>query len=295
MVRCLGAEHAAAALVDPASCAACPTLPEEGLLSTHLFFSPSVDLAKAIDIFRAGVPDAQDADDEHIEVDDVASLDDVFADSTSGFSRSGASTEATVVPREKPRRMADLFGEIMGEAAPIKVTPMPAPPLAPMSDDMQGECFRTLSSSWRATQCPLFPPVQQLLRGIRVIPGQRSSAVSSPSLQPLCVLARAVRSTIIVGQHVEMGSSHTVQAMSPSLYGVGGDQATGPSGKHGSGSRGLMAATHPVVPLGLLSMGRLQWWFARQRLDPMRHKVRVLLLPRSVSPDTMLWVFPWAE
>ncbi|CAL8250044.1 unnamed protein product [Boreogadus saida] len=58
--------------------------------------------------------------------------------------------------------MADLFGEIMGEAAAMKGIPMPAPPLAPMSDDMQGECFRTLSSSRRVTQCPLFPPVQHL-------------------------------------------------------------------------------------------------------------------------------------
>ena len=155
--RCLGAEHAAAA---PASCAACRALPEEGLLSRHLFFSPSVDLAGAIDIFGAKVPDAQDAD-ERFEVD-VASLDDVFPGSASEFSRSGASTEATIVPRERPRRMADLFGEIMGEAAVIKGIPMPAPPLAPMSDDMQGECFRTLSSSRRVTQCPLFPPVQHL-------------------------------------------------------------------------------------------------------------------------------------
>ncbi|CAL8386929.1 unnamed protein product [Boreogadus saida] len=123
----------------------------------------SVDLTEAIDIFRAGVPDAQDADDERFEVDDVASLDDVFPGSASKFSRSGASTEATVVPRERPRRMADLFGEIMGEAAAIKGIPMPAPPLAPMSDDMQSECFRTLSSSRLATQCPLFPPVQHLL------------------------------------------------------------------------------------------------------------------------------------
>ena len=38
---------------------------------------------------------------------------------------------------------------------------MPAPPLAPMSDDMQGKCFRTLSSSRWTTQCPLFPPIQQ--------------------------------------------------------------------------------------------------------------------------------------
>ena len=57
-----------------------------------------MDLAEAIDIFRAGVPDAQDADDEHFEVDDVASLDDVFPGSASEFSRSGASTESTIVP-----------------------------------------------------------------------------------------------------------------------------------------------------------------------------------------------------
>ncbi|CAL8336465.1 unnamed protein product [Boreogadus saida] len=64
--------------------------------------------------------------------------------------------------RERPRRMADLFGEIMGEAAAIKGIPMPAPPLSPMSDDMKGERFRPLSSSRRATQCPLFPPAQHL-------------------------------------------------------------------------------------------------------------------------------------
>ncbi|CAL8237771.1 unnamed protein product [Boreogadus saida] len=52
-----------------------------------------------------------------------------------------------------------------------------------------------------------------------------------------CVLARAVRSTIVVGQHVEMGPSHTVQASSLTLLGVGGDHATGPGCEHGSGSR----------------------------------------------------------
>ena len=88
-------------------------------------------------------------------------MDDVFGDSTSGFSRSWVTT-ATVVQHEKPRQMADLFGEIMGEAAAIKGFPMPAPPLAPVSDDMQGECFRIPSSSRRVTQCPLFPPVQHL-------------------------------------------------------------------------------------------------------------------------------------
>ena len=55
---------------------------------------------------------------------------------------------------------------------------------------------------------------------------------------------------------------------------------------------GLMAAAHPVVPLGLLFMCRLQRWFARQRLDPVRHKLRVILLPRSVSPDLEYWGNP---
>ena len=66
---------------------------------------------------------------------------------------------------------------------------------------------------------------------------------------------------------------------------------------------GLMAAAHPVVPLGLLFMHRLQRWFARQWLDPVHHKLRVFLLPRSVSPDleyrgnppALSGVFPWAE
>ncbi|CAL8337090.1 unnamed protein product [Boreogadus saida] len=125
------------------------------------------------------------------------------------------------------------------------------------------------------------------------------TAVGSPSLRPLCVLARAVRSAIVVGHHVEMGPSHTVQASSPTLYGVGGDHATGPGCEHGSGSRGgtslgLMAAAHHVVPLGQLFMRRLQLWFARQRLDPRRHKLRVLLVPRSVSPDLEYWKRPSA-
>ncbi|CAL8235894.1 unnamed protein product [Boreogadus saida] len=147
----------------------------------HLFFSPSVVFAEAIDIFGAEVPDAQDAD-ERFEVDNVASLDDVFPGPASGFSRSGASTEATIIPRERPRRMADLFGVIMCEAATIKGIPMPAPPLASMSDDMQGECFRTLSSSRRITQCPLFPPVQHLFTAAALLcPG----AGWRPSEKPL--------------------------------------------------------------------------------------------------------------
>ena len=38
--------------------------------------------------------------------------------------------------------------------------PMPAPPPSCMSDDMQGECFCTQTSSRRAPRCPLFPPIQ---------------------------------------------------------------------------------------------------------------------------------------
>ncbi|CAL8254823.1 unnamed protein product [Boreogadus saida] len=106
-------------------------------------------------------------------------------------------------------------------------------------------------------------------------------AVGSPSLQPLCVLARAVRSAIVVGHHVEMGPSHTVQASSPTLYGVGGDHATGPGCEHGSGSRG---GTSLDSSGGLLANG----W------TPRRHKLRVLPVPRSVSPDLEYWKGPSA-
>jgi hypothetical protein len=63
--RCLGADHAAAAMAPSVSCVSCRELPEEGILSRHLYFSPAVDLADAIDLFRAspdyhdGVIDAQ--------------------------------------------------------------------------------------------------------------------------------------------------------------------------------------------------------------------------------------------
>ena len=58
--RCLGAKHAAAASANPASCAACQALPDEELLSRHIFFSPLVELTEAIDLFKAGVPDLDD-------------------------------------------------------------------------------------------------------------------------------------------------------------------------------------------------------------------------------------------
>ncbi|CAL8349548.1 unnamed protein product [Boreogadus saida] len=88
--QCLGADHAAAAMAAPVSCVACRELPEEGILSRHLFFSPALELADAIDLFRAG----PDVDDGIID----ASLDDVFGDSASGFTRSRVTT-ATVTLR----------------------------------------------------------------------------------------------------------------------------------------------------------------------------------------------------
>ncbi|CAL8268863.1 unnamed protein product [Boreogadus saida] len=186
---CLGAEHAAAALVAPASCAACRALPEEELLSRHLFFSPSVDLAEAIDLFGAEVPDA----DECLEVDSVASLDDVFPGSASEFSRSGASTEATIVPSERPRRMTDLFGEIMVEATAIKGIPMPAPPLAP-------RCGPSLASptwkgglilGWRPNEKPLPPDcLQKQITGLTdrvfVCASQSAAVVNNIAPALLC-------------------------------------------------------------------------------------------------------------
>ncbi|CAL8388097.1 unnamed protein product [Boreogadus saida] len=140
--RCLGVEDAAAALSTPASCAAsCAAfraLPEEGLLSSHLFISPSVALSEAIDIFKAGFPDVEDED--LIE----------------GFHHHG-----------RPEGEAKLFGEIMDEAAAL------------MLDDMQGECFHTKSSSRRATQCPLFTPVQHFFT---------AAGKGDPSEPPLAAL-----------------------------------------------------------------------------------------------------------
>ena len=44
---------------------------------------------------------------------------------------------------------------------------------------------------------------------------------------------------------------------------------------------GLKAVCHPVVPLGLLHMRRLQWWFASLRLDPKRHKYCIVKYPHQ--------------
>ena len=55
---------------------------------------------------------------------------------------------------------------------------------------------------------------------------------------------------------------------------------------------GLMAAAHVVVPLGLLYMRKLQRWFAQLRLDPVRHRRRLLVIPRSVKADLNHWRDP---
>ena len=55
---------------------------------------------------------------------------------------------------------------------------------------------------------------------------------------------------------------------------------------------GLMAAAHPVIPLCLIFLHRLKRWLARQWLVSRRHKLRVLSVPRSVSPKLEYWGSP---
>ncbi|KAJ7985696.1 hypothetical protein DPEC_G00343130 [Dallia pectoralis] len=55
---------------------------------------------------------------------------------------------------------------------------------------------------------------------------------------------------------------------------------------------GLMSAAHAVVTLGLLHMRALQRWFARQRVDPVRHRQRMLIIPYTLSGDLDYWRKP---
>ena len=80
-----------AASANPASCAACQALPEEGFLSRHIFFSPSEEFSDAIDLFEAGVPDLEDQEEDYEDIDVNDDRDDIFADSASGVSHSRAS------------------------------------------------------------------------------------------------------------------------------------------------------------------------------------------------------------
>ncbi|XP_019905069.2 uncharacterized protein LOC105026845 [Esox lucius] len=55
---------------------------------------------------------------------------------------------------------------------------------------------------------------------------------------------------------------------------------------------GLMSSAHAVVPLGMLHMRGLQRWFARQRLDPVRHRRRLVRVPDSLGRDLAFWGDP---
>lgn len=55
---------------------------------------------------------------------------------------------------------------------------------------------------------------------------------------------------------------------------------------------GMMSAGHVVIPLGLLHMRRLQRWFVRLRIDPVRQRRRMVSIPPSVGPDLAYWENP---
>lgn len=55
---------------------------------------------------------------------------------------------------------------------------------------------------------------------------------------------------------------------------------------------GHMAAAHPVVPLGLLHMRRLQRWFSSLHLDLRRQKFRLLTVPPRVQGNLHYWGSP---
>ncbi|XP_053289751.1 LOW QUALITY PROTEIN: uncharacterized protein LOC128450365 [Pleuronectes platessa] len=55
---------------------------------------------------------------------------------------------------------------------------------------------------------------------------------------------------------------------------------------------GMMSAAHVVVPLGLLHMRRLQRWFIRLHVDPVRQRRRMVAVPPSVKADLIHWKNP---
>ncbi|KAK5883801.1 hypothetical protein CesoFtcFv8_020091 [Champsocephalus esox] len=55
---------------------------------------------------------------------------------------------------------------------------------------------------------------------------------------------------------------------------------------------GMMSAGHVVIPLGLLYMRRLQRWFIRLRIDPVRQRRRRVCIPLSVGLDLTYWKNP---
>ncbi|KAI3374153.1 hypothetical protein L3Q82_006016 [Scortum barcoo] len=55
---------------------------------------------------------------------------------------------------------------------------------------------------------------------------------------------------------------------------------------------GMMSAGHVTVPLGLLHMRRLQRWFIRLCVDPIRQRRCMVSIPPSVGPDLAYWGNP---
>ena len=55
---------------------------------------------------------------------------------------------------------------------------------------------------------------------------------------------------------------------------------------------GMMSAGHVVVPLGLLHMRRLQRWFIRLHVDPVRQRRRMVAVSPSVNADLLHWKNP---
>ncbi|XP_013878914.1 uncharacterized protein LOC106528317 [Austrofundulus limnaeus] len=55
---------------------------------------------------------------------------------------------------------------------------------------------------------------------------------------------------------------------------------------------GMMTAAHAVVPLGLLHTRPLQRCFSRLKIDPIRHKRRIVSIPSSVEADLSHWRKP---
>ncbi|XP_071062171.1 trypsin-2-like [Pseudochaenichthys georgianus] len=53
-----------------------------------------------------------------------------------------------------------------------------------------------------------------------------------------------------------------------------------------------MSAGHVVIPPGLLYMRRLQRWFIRLRIDPVRQRRRRVCVPPSVGLDLTYWKNP---
>jgi len=91
----------------------------------------------------------------------------------------------------------------------------------------------------------------------------------------------------MVGQHAEVGTSHSVQAPSPALLGSGGDEPAGPRCEHGSVSGGLSAlgegGRHGRSLSRVPSGGLLSLLFGSQNSGEMRPILDLCILNRSIA------------